>query len=60
MLHFKVLYKNFLRQDLKIPRDFACVISIGKEFHSFGASEEKTQSPVDHKQVGRTVKRPDE
>lgn len=38
-------------------RDLACLISIGKEFHSLGASEEKALSPISLKQVGRTVKR---
>ncbi len=39
-------------------RDFACLISIGKEFYSFGASEEKAPSPIDLKQVEGTVTRP--
>ncbi len=36
----------------------ACLISIGKEFHSFGANEEKALSPIDLKRVKGTVRRP--
>ncbi len=39
-------------------RVLACLISIGKEFHSFGANEEKALSPINLKRVKGTVRRP--
>ncbi len=52
------LKKWVLRRDLKVLIVLACLISIGKEFHSFGANEEKALSPIDLKRVKGTVRRP--
>lgn len=38
--------------------DSVCLISEGRDFHSFGAIEEKALSPIDLRRVGRTVKAP--
>lgn len=35
-------------EDLKTQRDSACLISEGRDFHSFGANEERALSPINN------------
>ncbi len=51
--------KKFLREDLKTLKDSDCLISEGREFQSFGATEEKAQSPIERKRFRGIVKRPE-
>lgn len=50
--------KLVLREDLKILRDSAFLISEGREFHNFGTRQENAILPMDLKRVAGTVSRP--
>jgi len=47
-----------LRQDLKVTNVFASLMTVGREFKSFGATEENAQSPLEQSRVLGTTKRP--